>query len=522
MNRGMTKMRRCRYNNKLSMVCLVMVFSAAGGYAQTDVSFAEQKPNIIFILADDLGFSDLGCYGGEIPTPNLDQMAEKGLRFSNFYNESKCSPSRATLLAGVSWHQTGTGCGEKQLTKGNFTTLPRVLKTVGYRTGVFGKWHGSKDGGAHGFDHWVERTQGQLHFTASVDVDGKPLVLDPPRYGTDLFTDYAIDFIDKGEEPFFIFMAYYAPHFPLQAKEEWIAPHRSVYAKGWDKIRAERYAKQVEQKIIPEEWSLSPRESAVPAWDTLTKEEQKEEAELMSVHAAMVQRLDFNIGRLLKHLEEKNIQENTLLFFCSDNGACPWVFNRTPDALPGPAESFRSFDSKWANACNTPFRFYKQWTYDGGIHTPGIALWGKGIKEPGRSTPFAAHLIDVMPTLVELTGASYPTNVLPMEGVSFLPAFTDVSATRKEPIFWEFFGGRAMLDGDWKFVGERTKASKLYNIKEDGTELNDLSEQYPERYAEMRKKYDKWARKVGAKTEKRGRQTPPTKQIRMWDKNTNR
>lgn len=481
---------------------------------------AAERPNIVLILVDDLGFSDLGCHGGEIPTPNLDKLAAEGIRFRQFYNESKCSQSRASILSGLRWHQVSTQVNQAQtLVTDNFTTLPRVLGAAGYRTGNFGKWHVSKDPGAHGFDTWVERPKGGGHFNDAVEVDGKTVRLGSLRFGPDIYTDYAMEFIDASAaqgKPFFAFMAYYAPHFPLQAPEELVQPHLDVYKMGWDAMREARYRRQLDLGVVPPHWKLSPRDEVVPAWESLSPERQADEARLMAVHAAMVQRLDWNIGRLMQRLAEKGLADNTLVFFCSDNGASPWVFNKEPILPAGSPESYRSLDSKWANACNTPFRYHKQWAHEGGIHTPGIAYWPAGIKQPGRASDFTGHIIDLMPTLVEVCGAPYPKAVLPMEGESLAAAFADPAARRTRPLAWEFFGGRALRDGKWKLVGQRSGEMELYDMEADGTELNDLRFQYPERYEQMKKDYDAWAERTGAKTDRQCASMGSTNQKRLY------
>jgi len=501
-----------------------LVFSAALFLLPLTAAEAAERPNLVVILADDLGYSDLGCYGGEISTPHLDRLAEEGVQFRAFYNDSKCSPTRASLLAGIRWHRTGTGFGSEQLTRENFTTLPRLLGLAGYRTGNFGKWHVSGDAGEHGFDTWAERAGGEDHFLARVETqDGKRDYVEL-QYGPDLYTDLALEFIENASaegRPFFAFLAYYAPHFPLQAPEEWIAPHREVYLTGWDRLRRERYARQVQRGLVPADWELSPRDSVVPPWEALPPERQREEARLMAVYAAMVERLDWNVGRLMGELEARGLRENTLILFLSDNGACPWVFNKTPDLPPGPPESFRSYDSKWANACNTPFRYHKQWAHEGGIASPGIVSWPAGIVRPGRLSGYRPHVIDIMPTLLGLAGVPYPERfdgreLLPMEGKSFAAVFQGESKQRGSPLYWEFFGNRAVREGRWKLVAGRGEAFALYDMEADGTELRDLSGDYPERFSAMKATYHTWARQTCATPNERARRLGASNQQRIY------
>lgn len=511
---------RPRHGAFPALLLLVLALACCRPAAAEDAA----PPNILIILADDLGFSDLGCYGGEIPTPNLDKLAAEGIQFANFHSEAKCSPTRASLLSGLYRFRAGSGYVEKQLDQGNFTTLPRVLQTAGYRTGNFGKWHVSKHAGAHGFEEWVERTPGESHFSDKVNVNGETRSMESVRYGPVVYTDYAIDFIDRTVEsgaPFFAFMAYYVPHFPLQAPEEGIRAYEPVYRElGWDRMREERYRRQVGSGLIPDGWRLSSRDPVVPAWETLEDGRKNAEARLMATYAAMVEVLDGQVGRLVDHLEGKGLLEDTFVLFFSDNGACPWVFNKKPISPPGPADSFRSYDSKWANACNTPFRLHKQWAHEGGVNSPAILHWPAGIAQPGRISRRVIHVIDVMPTLVELTGADYAGShpgrkVLPMDGVSFLDEI-DAPGRRGKPVFWEIFGGRAMRDGQWKLVGERSGPMELYDMEADGTETHNLAEQFPERVESMRKSYDAWARDVGAIPDQRARKMPPSKHPRLF------
>lgn len=500
------------------LVSATLLFSLQGSFEPIT------RPNVLLIMADDLGYSDLGCYGSEIPTPNLDRLASEGLQFRQFYNQAKCSPTRASILSGLYWQQGGTGLGDEQLTEDNFVTLPQVLGAAGYMTGNFGKWHVSGDGGVHGFEQFVERPKGEDHFLTSVDINRANLPLPEMAYGPDLYTDYAIDFIDdakSAEKPFFAFMAYYAPHFPLQAPEELITPHESVYTNGWDALRELRYQRQLELSIIPEGWHLSDRDPVVPSWDSLPDVVKADESRLMAVYAAMVQRMDWNIGRIVDHLEEQGLKENTLILFMSDNGACPWVFNGTLEMEAGSAASDRSYDSKWANVCNVPFRYHKQFAHEGGIHTPAIAVWPKGIKNPGRMVDRVCHVMDVMPTLTELSGGSYPETynghpVLPMEGESFTAVFGSDSATREKAIYWELFGFRGVRDGDWKLSGERGFEMEMFDLAADGTEADNLRPDQPEQFTQLMADYEAWATRVGAKSDVRSVSIGPSAQQRLF------
>ncbi len=340
-------------------------------------------------------------------------------------------------------------------------------------------------------------------------------------YSTDAFTDYAIRFVNeasKADKPFFLYLAHNAPHFPLQAPAETIERYRGRYAMGWDKLREQRYRRMREMGILKKGWGLSPRDPLAPAWDTLTPEQQREEQFLMAVYAAMITRMDEQIGRLVNHLKTLGKLDNTLILFLSDNGGCPFDQGRTPDRPPGPADSSRSYDTEWAQASNTPFRLYKQWSHEGGISTPMIVRW-PGVVKPGRTTRAPAHLIDVMPTLVELAGATYPKQydgrtVLAMEGRSLMPILRGQDNWQRGPMYWEYRGSRAVRDGKWKLVAERGKDWELYDIHADRSELHDRIDRHPEQAKKMAAAYDQWAKRVGARPNQQAREMPVNTQDR--------
>lgn len=490
----------------------------------------QARPSIIVIVADDLGYSDLGCYGGEIRTPHLDRLAAEGLRFTRFTNNAKCTQTRAALLSGLYHHQTG-----QDLRRKNHVTLAETLREQGYRTLMSGKWHLSGTPPDRGFDRFFGFLGGAVDFFSGLDfATGKNLmrldrevfeVKDERFYTTDAFTDRAIEFIDEaleGEEPFFLYLAHNAPHFPLQAWPEDIARYRDTYREGWDVIRKRRHARQLELGVIPGDCRLSPRDPRVPAWETLSPREKSEQALLMAVYAAMVDRLDQNIGRLLTHLERREVARDTLVLFFSDNGGCPYDFNRTPDLPPGPRGSRRSYDSEWANVSNTPFRLYKQWAHEGGIATPFIAHWPAGIERRGERVSRVSHLIDLYPTILEITGASQPREwpgreLLPLEGESFLAALRspDSAASRRQkPLFFEYQGNRAVIEGEWKLVAERSRGWELYHLGEDRAELRDRIGEEPERARAMARLYDAWAERTGARSDAASRRMKPSTQER--------
>lgn len=509
---------------RISIVCSLVVGFLIS--AALEPVAAAERPNIVLIMADDLGYSDIGCYGGEIATPHLDRMAAEGLRFTRFYNNAKCSETRAALLTGLYHHQS------RNLRKPNHVTLAEVLQEAGYSTQMVGKWHVASTPPKRGFERYFGFLGGAVNFFTGLDFgSGKNLmrldeevytVPEDGFYTTDAFTDYAIEFLDeaaKKEKPFFLYVAHNAPHFPLQAWPEDIAKYRGKYRKGWDRLRRERYRRMQEMGLIDPDWPLSPRDAIVPAWKTLTDKEQEDEDLLMAVYAAMVDRLDQNIGRLMEHLEKLGAAENTIVIFLSDNGACPYDFNRTPDLPPGPAESARTYDSEWANAGNTPFRLYKQWSHEGGVSSPFIVRWPAEISSGGKLVRQVGHLIDIMPTLAELAEAEYPSEydghaVLPMEGISLVPAFHGKTTRTNEPIFWEFNGNHAVRLGKWKLVAERSKDWELYDMEADRTELNDLTDEQPERTAQMAALYAVWAERTGARSHAAAKRMNPSTQKR--------
>lgn len=514
-----------------------------------NVQAQKKSPNIVLILVDDMGFSDLGCYGSEIKTPNIDALAQQGIKFSHFYNNSRCCPTRASLLTGLSAAKCGVGTmsnlinsnkhdkgskfpGYRGYLNQQCVTIAEVLKPAGYATLMSGKWHV----GAYEKDHWplqrgFEKYYGCLDGAIRYFYPQKPdgihfmnksdTILNSTTerlyYTTDAFTDYAIRFINEeksgANRPFFLYLAYNAPHWPLQAHEEDIDKYRDTYKIGWDKLREQRYKKQLELGLIDPKWKLSPREEKVPAWDSLDTKKQKEMALRMAVYAAMIDRVDQNIGKLMSTLRKMGIANNTLIMFLSDNGACHegGILGR------GPIESVEarnlsdnnSLGEAWANASNTPYRLFKSYTHEGGAATPFIVCWPKHIKPQNRWVDQPANILDIMPTLVELAGADYPkTNngneIYPMEGVSLNSAFNGKQLNRTKPIYSEHFGNAFIIDGDWKLVGKRLAGNKglderkweLYNLAEDRTELNNLADQMPEKVKELSAKWMKWAKEA--------------------------
>ena len=521
------------------------------------VAEENKRPNIIVILADDLGYSDIGCYGGEIETPNLDRLAKGGIRFTQFYNATRCCPTRASLLTGLYAHQAGIGHMMQDLGKPAYRgqlnnecmTIAEVLKGAQYHTAMSGKWHVShiaftgkpqlnyenndpfwtnKNGWPlqRGFDVFYGTIHGVNSFydPFSLTCGNEPIRPDKKNfYYTDAISDEATGFIEKfskEKNPFFLYVAYTAPHWPLHALPKDIARYKNKYRDGWDALREQRHKRMIEFGIIDQKTPLAPRNPKVPAWEDAPNKEW--EAHRMAVYAAMVDRMDRGIGRILKKLDETKLANNTLILFLSDNGACAenlapnWydVPLKTRDGRPvsvgnsktnvwaGPDDVWQSTGPAWANASNTPLRLYKHWAHEGGIATPFIAYWPRGIKAKNKITTAPAHVIDLMPTFVELAGAKYPkefngNKITALEGRSLVPIFSGKTIRAERPLFWEHEGHRAVRLGKWKLVAEHKKDWELYVLDNDRNELNDLAAKNPAKVNELEKLYDAWAKRCG-------------------------
>jgi len=494
---------------------LLALFLIAGTSAAQDPPAS--RPNIVILLADDMGFSDIGCYGSEIATPNLDRLAAGGLRFTQFYNTGRCCPTRASLLTGLYSHQAGVGHmvedkkdapGYQGFLNDRCTTFAEALRPAGYFTAMTGKWHvGEKR--PHwpvdrGFDRYYGLVNGGSNYF-KIDT-GRTLALDGEPtsptgddfYLTDAFTDYSLKFLDEAKEkkkPFLLYTAFTSPHWPLHARPDDIAKYRGKYVDGWDVLRAKRHRKMIELGIVDAAWPLTPRDPTAPPWE---EAKDKDDLDLrMSVYAAQIDRMDQNIGRILAKLREIGAEENTLVLFLSDNGGCAEVIHRgQPGAVVGTKESFESYGLPWANASNTPFRLYKHWVHEGGISTPLIASWPAVIKKSALIRE-PAHLIDIMPTCLELAKADVPKDKTPVEGLSLAPLLRTGNWTGHDAIFWEHEGNRAVRQGKWKLVARRKGAWELYDLDADRTELKNVSAAHPERVKELAAKYDAWAARVG-------------------------
>tara|TARA_R100000789_G_scaffold90911_1_gene88671 strand:+ start:11510 stop:13060 length:1551 start_codon:yes stop_codon:yes gene_type:complete len=487
------------------------------------------SPNIIVILADDMGFSDLGCYGSEIETPNIDALAANGLKFTQFYNTARCWPTRAALMTGFYPHQVNMAMNFGPKAPAGYTGLipptarmiPELLKTVGYSTYHVGKWHLNSRGPLHnetwplarGYDHSYFMLQQDNFHNPKLLFDDKQRIArpgdqDPDYYVTTAFTNQAIRRLKEhqqhdSDKPFFLYLAHTAPHFPLHAKAEDVAKYLGKYRMGWDELRIRRHQKQLDSGLL--NCKLSERDPASVPWETLTEEEQIKWDARMATYAAMIDRIDIGVGRIVEQLKAMNAFENTLIFVLSDNGSSAEYIVRgdghQPGAAPGSRESYRCLEVGWSNAANTPFREHKMWTYEGGIATPLVVHWPNGIKSPGTQNASIGHVIDLLPTICEVTGAEYPqeyegesTQTLP--GISLSAAFENQQIPDREFLFWEHQGHKAIRKGDWKLVARRQEPWSLYDLKKDRSELHDVAAAYPQIVSELASQWQKTAQET--------------------------
>lgn len=511
----------------LQMVCntaaaLPLASRAAASPSEPLRRSKHKRPNIVILLADDMGFSDIGCYGSEINTPNLNRLAREGMRFTQFRNTARCCPSRSSLLTGLYPHQAGVGLMVENLGKPSYegylndrcATIAEVLRPAGYRTLMSGKWHV----GEHrphwptdrGFDRYFGLISGACSYFKLDDPDPKrkrQMALDdqpwtPPSSGfymTDAIADHAVDFIDQashGDQPFFLYTAFTAPHYPLHALPEDIAKYEGKYMKGWDALRQERHQRQIEMGVVDKRWPLTPRDEEAPAWKTVADKRAWDRR--MAVYAAQIDRMDQGIGRILQKIRDIGEEDNTLIMFLADNGGCAEIVDRdVPGVPPGLPDSFMSYGVPWANASNTPFRLYKRWVHEGGIATPFVAHWPSVMKQKNTMTSQVGHLIDIMATCVDVSGAQYPGEpIQPMEGKSLVPVFRGDSIGDRK-LYWEHMGNRAALEGRWKLVSRYPDKWELYDLQADRTEMTDLASAMPDKATQLLQDYNTWAHRCG-------------------------
>ncbi len=555
------------------LAAALLIFATFAQSGASSASQNSQRPNIIVIMSDDMGYSDLGCYGGEINTPNLDALAKGGVRFTQFYNTARCCPTRASLLTGLYPHQAGIGHmmedkghdGYRGDLNEQCVTMAEALRPASYATYAVGKWHVTKavnpksEAEKHnwpmqrGFDRFYGTITGGGSFwdpstltrdntmtTIYADAEYQPK---EQFYYTDALSDNAVKFIGENQatKPFFMYLTYTAAHWPMHARERDIAKYKGKYDLGYAPMRKARYERMKKMGLIDPRWALSP-----PAgeWDKV--KDKAWEARTMEVYAAMIDSMDQGIGRIIAELKRRGQFDNTLILFMQDNGACAEVTGRNlagpnapnsyharpdqavypavakdaqhyfasmpkqtrdgravilgPNVLAGPDDTFIAYGQGWANASNTPFREYKHWNHEGGISSPLIAHWPKGIatKQHNQYIKTPSHLIDIMATVVDVGAAKYPTEhkgqqIQPMEGVSLRPAFTGKTIQRAQPIFWEHEGNRAIRAGQWKLVAKENQPWELYDIAADRSEMNNLADKQPEQVKELSAQWDVWA-----------------------------
>jgi arylsulfatase A-like enzyme len=532
------------------IVVLAIAFSlclpaAAAGAAPRRAA----PPNIVLILVDDMGFSDLGCYGGEIDTPNLDRLASEGLRYTQCYNAARCCPTRASLLTGLYPHRAGMGyMADQDAGKPGYrgdlnrqcVTIAEVLLSRGYATYMAGKWHVCRDFATTGPKYDWPRQRGFERFFGTILGVGSywdPLSLtdgnDPARaegdfYYTEAITAKTIQYIRESPtgKPFFCYVAYTAPHFPLHAREEVIREYRGRFAEGWDRLRERRRQRLVQLGITDRDWRLSPRDAIVPAWSDV--KDRDWEASRMEAYAATIDHVDRGVGAIVDTLKRTGRLDNTVIFFLSDNGGEslehaggmigstgePWatiryvpLFTRQgepviagdiPGIQPGSATTYAGCGAGWANLSNAPFRRFKMFVHEGGIATPLIVHWPQGIRTRGELRRHVIHVIDFLPTILELAGAKYPATyrgqaIKRLDGMSLVPTF-DNGPLAERSLFWEHCGNRAVRDGRWKLVATSGKPWELYDMEADRTETRNLASQHPEIVAPLARLYDSWAR----------------------------
>ncbi len=502
----------------------------------------KKAPNIIVILVDDMGYSDIGCYGGEVHTPNLDLLADNGIRFTQFYNAARCCPTRASLLTGLYPHQAGMGAMTRNpetsqpgpyqgYINNSSVTIAEALKSANYYTAISGKWHVG-DIQPHwpldrGFDNFFgliggagnlfDTSRGRHPDRETLHVIDTVAYIQPDGfYMTDAITEHGIGFIEKAHQknqPLFLYLSYTAPHWPMQAWQEDIDKYRGRYMEGWDKLSQDRLEKMTKLGLFDALNHNIMSDPDVPAWETLSAEEKDRMDLLMSIYAAMIDRMDQGIGKIVERLKSLDEWDNTLILFLSDNGASSeydmlgtdfWGNGWDGTAAPGSGDSFLSYGQAWANFSNLPFRLYKKNAHEGGIATPLITHWPNGISKPGRITDHPGHIIDIMATCLDIAGVTYPKThktheITPNPGISLTSLFKNETQPEHESLFWEHTGNKAVRKGHWKLVAEAGKEWELYDLSKDRFELNNLIQENPEVALSLILAYETWANQVGVR-----------------------
>jgi len=492
----------------------------------------QSRPNILLIMVDDMGWSDIGCYGSEIETPNIDRLATEGLLFTQFYNNAKCTTTRASLLTGL--YPRNGGRGQEDLITQKMLTLGEAMRHAGYATGMSGKWHNGEKVGDRPFDRGFDEAYGlwsgccnffnprmpdpefkggKARIFGHNDIFFEMEDFPDDYYTTDAFTDHTIETIKThaaSGKPFFHYLPYTAPHYPLHAKPADIAKYKGKYAEGWDVLRQQRLAKQIKLGLVDKNWKVTNRDDLAKAWDEAKTIDEDWQQLRMEVYAAMIDSVDQNIGRILEVLNELGIADNTLVLFLADNGGCAETPGGTnPKQIPGPKEYYTHVGPGWATASNTPWRRYKQYCHEGGIATPLVARWPTAIKAGTRSDQ-VGHIIDFLPTFLDMANVDYPdkhpdfgTQTIQLDGKTLLPVFQGQVRQPHDNLYWHWSTNRAIRHGDWKLAWDKhAKAWELYDLQADRTEAHDLATEYPELVASLIKKWEAWAKMTDVKLKK--------------------
>lgn len=484
-----------------------------------------KRPNIILILADDMGYSDLGCYGSEINTPSLDHLAQNGLRMTQFYNASRCCPTRASLLTGLYPHQANMGFMQEDCKlpayggyiPDNAVTIAQALKANGYNTAMSGKWHVGNDERfwptKKGFDKFYgfPHHGGAYFFPFPGDqvlMYGDSVIDNPgdDYYSTEAINAYGTDFVTEmteSDQPFFLYLAHVAPHFPLQARDEDIQKYRGKYSAGFSSIRRSRFEKMKKLGIIPESYPMSAPDGKVPDWEELSQEEKDDYDLRMSVYAAQIESMDRGIGELVDRLEELGELDNTMIIFLSDNGGTREDYSWGDSTIQiGKVGSFGCYTLPWANVSNTPYRMFKHWGHEGGIRTPFIVHYPALIKSPAIDHQ-SAHIIDVMKTVMDVSGSKYPTQyagqvIQQPEGISLIDILKGHERQAHDGLYWEHEGNKAARIGKWKWVSAYPEYNdELFDLNIDPTENKNLAEANPQQLQIMKERWQDWADRVG-------------------------
>ena len=520
-------MNRKYFDNRLALSAVMVMFCCDSLAVESP-----SRPNIVVIMVDDMGWSDVGCYGSEIETPNIDRLAAEGLLFTQFYNNAKCTTTRASLLTGL--YPRNGGRGQDELITKNMLTLGEAMRHAGYATGMSGKWHNGKKEGTRPFDRGFDQAYGLWDGCCNFF---NPKIPDPQfkggrirpfgrndqflkfedfpddYYTTDAFTEHAITTIKSHSslgKPFLHYLSYTAPHYPLHAKPADIAKYKGKYAEGWDVLRQRRLAKQLDLGLVDEKWVVADRDDLAADWQKVKGMDSEWQQLRMEVYAAMIDSVDQNIGRLLQALDELGVADNTLILFLSDNGGCAETpGGNDPKQVPGPKEFYSHVGPGWATASNTPWRRYKQYCHEGGISTPLLARWPACI-QPGSRSDQVGHIIDFMPTFLEMAKITYPdqhpafnAKTIPLEGRSLVPTFEGKPRSARGNLYWHWSTNKAVRQDDWKLAWDKhEKRWELYDLSVDRTEAHDLAFDHPELVDSLARQWESWAKMTGVKSKR--------------------